>query len=110
VCFIRPAAQLGKRKRHVAIVHMLLVTRVQGRMPLTALTATHVPCASLRHEEARAAFCRSYIATGTEAAAAHLQQFLQDGVGALSRPEGPNLLSAEQYFSMAVRIARTCVC
>ena len=58
-----------------------------------------------RSEEARAAFCRAYIATGSGAAAAHAQQFLQDGVAALSRPEGPDLRTAEQYFSMAVRAA-----
>lgn len=54
-----------------------------------------------RHAEAQAAYCRAYVATGSEAAAAHAAQFLQDGLAALSLPTGADLRQAEQYFSMA---------
>ena len=58
-----------------------------------------------RADEARAAFCRAYIATGPETAAEHVQRFVHDGMAALQQPEGANLQAAEQYFSMARCIA-----
>ena len=57
-----------------------------------------------RAEEARAAFCRSYIASGAAAAAAHAAQFVRDAWAALNQPAGPDLHSAEQYFGMALCI------
>ena len=85
-----------------------------------------------RDEEARAAFCRSYVASGAAAAAAlaaqsnpnpspspspspspnpspnlnqaHAAQFVRDAWAALNQPAGPDLHSAEQYFGMALCI------
>ena len=58
-----------------------------------------------RAEEARAAFCRAYVASGAEAAAAHAAQFVRDGMAALHQPGGADLKAAEQYFGMALCIA-----
>ena len=58
-----------------------------------------------RDGEAQASFCRAYTATGAEQSEAHARQFLQDGIDALSRPEGGDLRLAESYFTMAHCIA-----